>query len=78
MVAVKTHEADAQLLPLIARAEAGEDVVITRNGKPVVRLVPVAGKSEFAKTRGVLKGKIWMADDFDEWTDELQELFGLK
>jgi prevent-host-death family protein len=35
-------EAKAKLSELIARAMAGEDVVISRDGKPAVRLAPVA------------------------------------
>ena len=38
---VNVGEAKAQLSRLIARAEAGEDVVIARDGVPAVRIVPV-------------------------------------
>jgi antitoxin (DNA-binding transcriptional repressor) of toxin-antitoxin stability system len=49
---------------LIELAEKGEEVVIARAGKPVVRLT----KLEPAKQKiryGLLKGKIHIADDFD-------------
>lgn len=36
---VSVAEAKAHLSELVAAAEAGEDVVITKRGKPVVRLV---------------------------------------
>ena len=39
---VNIHTAKARLSDLIHRAEAGEEVVISRRGKPAVRLVPVA------------------------------------
>lgn len=39
---VKVSEAKAQLSDLVRRAEAGEEVILTRHGRPVVRLVPVA------------------------------------
>ncbi|MGD9508049.1 MAG: type II toxin-antitoxin system Phd/YefM family antitoxin [Geminicoccaceae bacterium] len=39
MIEVGTYEAKARLSELIDKAEAGEIVVITRHGKPVVRLV---------------------------------------
>jgi prevent-host-death family protein len=39
MIEVGTYEAKTRLSELIDRAEAGETVVITRHGKPVVRLV---------------------------------------
>ena len=38
---VNVGEAKAQLSRLIARAEAGEDVIIARNGVPTVRIVPL-------------------------------------
>lgn len=39
MVTVNVHEAKTHLSRLLARVEAGEEVVIARNGKPVARLV---------------------------------------
>ena len=39
MVTVNVHEAKTNLSRLLAQVEAGEDVVIARNGKPVARLV---------------------------------------
>lgn len=41
-IVVNVHEAKSQLSRLIARAEAGEEVVIARAGTPAVRLAPVA------------------------------------
>ncbi|MDD9962430.1 MAG: type II toxin-antitoxin system prevent-host-death family antitoxin [Gammaproteobacteria bacterium] len=38
---VNVHDAKSQLSKLIAEAESGNDVVIARNGRPAVRLVPV-------------------------------------
>jgi len=72
------HEAKTTLSALVARAEAGEDIVIARNGKPAVRLVPVsADRPSFSSVRGILKGKIWMADDFDELPDDMAEALGM-
>jgi prevent-host-death family protein len=38
---ISISEAKAQLTELARRAEAGEDIVLTRHGRPVLRLVPV-------------------------------------
>lgn len=38
---VAVSEAKGQLTELVRRAEAGEDVVLTRHGQPAVRLVPI-------------------------------------
>ncbi|CAN5833234.1 hypothetical protein BH24DEI2_BH24DEI2_02760 [soil metagenome] len=43
MTQVNMHEAKTQFSKLVEQALAGEDVVVARNGKPLVRLVPVAG-----------------------------------
>ena len=39
---VPMSKAKAQLTELVRRAEAGEEVVLTRHGKPAVKLAPVA------------------------------------
>ncbi len=64
MVTVNVHEAKTHLSRLLVEAEAGEDVVIARNGKPVAKLVPYApkGKPQF----GTLKGKIKIDERFFE------------
>jgi prevent-host-death family protein len=38
---VPISEAKAHLTDLVRRAEAGDEVVLTRHGRPVVRLAPV-------------------------------------
>ncbi len=62
------HEAKTNLSALIAKAEAGENVLIARAGKPVVRLVPVNSRDEKRPDRrpGFMKGKIWIGPDFED------------
>ena len=72
------HEAKTKLSQLVERAQAGEDVVITRNGKPVARLVPIAPTNSFASLRGKYRGQIVIADDFDELPDDIAEAFGMR
>ena len=64
MTTVNIHEAKTNLSRLLAQVEAGEDVVIARNGKPVARLVACQppGKREF----GALRGRIKLEDSFFE------------
>ncbi len=71
---VNIHEAKAQLSALIARAEAGEEVVIARANKPVVRLVPVA-PPKVQRRLGEANGLVHMATDFDDLPDDLMEHF---
>ena len=37
---VNTHEAKSRLSDLIRKAEAGDDVVLARNGRPVAKIIP--------------------------------------
>ena len=50
---VSVREARAQLSQLIARAEAGEDVIIARDGVPAARIVPV--ERPIAKTVALMR-----------------------
>ena len=72
---VNISAARSHLSRLINRVNAGEEVVITRHGRPVARLVP----AETAKPRkpGLLEGKgYWIAEDFDApLPDDLLDLF---
>jgi prevent-host-death family protein len=45
MAIINMHQAKSALSDLVARAEAGEEIVIARRNKPAVRLVPVAETS---------------------------------
>lgn len=78
MTTVGMHEAKTQLSKLVEAAEAGEEVIITRRGKPVAQLVAVERKSGMASILGAWKGRVWMADDFDELPDDFAEAFGVR
>lgn len=54
---------ETNLSRLIEKAERGEEVVIARGKKPVVRLVPIA-KPTGKRTLGLLKGKYKISPDF--------------
>ena len=57
MLTVNIHEAKTNLSRLLAQVEAGEEVVIARNGKPVARLVRVQkrGRPQFGSMKGLIK-----------------------
>ena len=66
---VGVREARARLAELVARAERGETVVITRSGREVARLGPPARREQ--RRPGRMKGRMWAAPDWDEPTPEL-------
>ncbi len=63
---VKMHEAKTHLSSLVARAVAGEDIVIARGDKPQVRLVVVEQPRKPDRVPGLLKGKISLDERFFE------------
>jgi prevent-host-death family protein len=70
------HEAKSQLSKLVDRALKGEEVIIARAGTPVVRLVPIR-QGASPREGGQWKGKVRIADDFDDLPDEVAAAFGI-
>lgn len=70
MTTVSVHEAKTHLSRLIERVLAGEEVVISRNKEPVVRLVR-ENPPKKKPLLGALKGRIGFDDSFfDPLPDE--------
>jgi len=69
------HEAKSKLSQLVELAVKGDEVVIAKSGKPVVKLVPYTDFT--TREFGQLKDKIKMSDDFDsvQTNAEIAELF---
>ena len=63
VLTVGVHEAKTRLSELLRLIDAGEEVEIQRNGQPVARLVPPAGRH--LRTWGVDRGRFVVPDDFD-------------
>lgn len=60
---VQINEAKARLDELVSRVEAGEEVVIGRDGTPVARLIPEPRRT--LQPPGAWRGRVTIADDFD-------------
>ena len=65
MAQVNIYEAKTQFSKLVARALAGEEIIVARAGVPLVKLVPVEAPAR-RRVPGTLAGKIHMSDDFDD------------
>ncbi len=59
------HAAKTHLSKLLERAEAGEDVVIARGKKPIVRLIPVTSTPP-ARRFGAMRGRAKVTSAFFE------------
>jgi prevent-host-death family protein len=55
MTRISVTEAKAQLTELVRRAEAGDEVILTRHGQPAVRLVPMRPRPDAASRRALLE-----------------------
>ena len=73
-VLVNVHEAKTHLSRLLERVSQGEEIIISKAGTPVAKLVPFTGSREPRKPGG-WEGKVWMADDFDDLPPEIEETF---
>ena len=60
------YEAKTHLSKLVERAASGEEIVIAKAGKPLARLTAVQPEEKRRREPGLWKGKIWVADDFDD------------
>ncbi|MDP8932939.1 MAG: type II toxin-antitoxin system prevent-host-death family antitoxin [Cyanobacteriota bacterium] len=79
MYQVDIIETKEKLLELIAAAIRGEEVAITQDNQPVVKLVGIApaNKKRWPSKAGSAKGMVWMSEDFDEPLEEFKEYMKL-
>lgn len=64
METVNIYDAKTRLSQLVDAAAGGEDVVVARNGKPLVRITRLKAEKRVI-TLGLLKGRLVVPDDFD-------------
>jgi len=64
MEVVNVHAAKTHLSQLLARVEAGEELVLARSGHPVARLIPYRSRGA-SRRFGGWRGRVWIAGDFD-------------
>jgi len=69
-------EAKAQFSALIEKVIAGKEVIIGKAGKPVAKLVRYKGAGK-PRRPGALRGRIRIADDFDELPEDIASAFGM-
>lgn len=77
---VNVDEAKSQLADLITIAAEGGEVIITQDGKPRARLIPVAQAAKKKRIAGLNRGSIWTSEDFDKplpdefWMQQVSEV----
>ena len=73
MEKVNIHKAKTNLSKLVERVSKGEEIIISRAGKPVARLVPLDASR--ARNFGLFAGQVHIAADFDNLPEDITELF---
>jgi len=69
---VNIAQAKARFSELVNKAISGEEVVIARDNKPLLKLVPLTAGVK-PRNPGGARGKIWMAPDFDATPVDFKE-----
>jgi antitoxin (DNA-binding transcriptional repressor) of toxin-antitoxin stability system len=73
MYQIELEKAKAEIESLLQTALEGEEIVITHNEQPVLKLVPIATAKARRRRSGSAKGLITMSDDFDEPLEDFAE-----
>ncbi|MEV0745259.1 type II toxin-antitoxin system prevent-host-death family antitoxin [Streptomyces poriferorum] len=71
------HEAKTHLSRILEQVATGEEVVISKAGEPVAKVVPLRARVK-RTGRGSLQGQIRINDDFDELPDDIADAFGTR
>lgn len=73
MYQIELDKAKAQIATLLQTALDGEEIVITQNDQPVLKLVPVIAANKSPRRSGSAKGLVSMSEDFDEPLEDFAE-----
>ena len=78
MTTINLYEAKTHLSQLVERAANGEEIIIGKAGKPMVRLVPYRPMGDTPREPGSWHGRVVIHDDFEVLPDEIAEAFSGK
>ncbi len=70
---VSLTDASQDLVQLVEAALHGEEIIILKDDKPVVKLALVEPIQRRPAKAGSAKGLVWMSDDFDEPLEDFRE-----
>lgn len=76
MIAVNIHEAKTHLSSLLKRVSAGEEVVISKAGHPMAKLLSISMPCE-KREAGIDRGLFSVPDNFDDECAEINQMFGV-
>ena len=73
MTQMTLQAAEKNWAEILQKALNGEETIIERNGKPIARVLPYKAEEDWF---GMDEGKGWIADDFDETSEEFSRFSG--
>jgi len=74
MSEINVHQAKTHFSRLLARVQAGEEIVISKAGKPVARLVPW-DREQKNRVPGLDRGLVKTPEDFNSLPPEISADF---
>ncbi len=72
MTKVNIAEAKVHFSRLVQKAMMGEEVIIARDNKPLLKLVPIEAAPR-PRQPGTAKGRVWTSPDFDETPEDFDD-----
>ncbi|MFD8147690.1 type II toxin-antitoxin system Phd/YefM family antitoxin [Streptomyces sp. NPDC059708] len=72
------HEAKTHFSRILEQVATGEEVVISKAGEPVAKVVPLRPKVRRTGRGSIAADAIRIADDFDELPDDIADAFGMR
>ena len=69
MKALTLTEAKAKFSAVVERAQAGEEIIVLKMGKPVAKIIPYRASAHIGRI-GAFKGQVSISDNFDEWSED--------
>lgn len=76
MISIGVHEAKTRFSEILRLVENGEEVVVTRGGRPVARITALDAAEPMPDLYGLLAGEIADTGDWEQ-DDELADRFGI-
>lgn len=70
-------EAKAKFAEVVEKAMAGEEIIVTKMGKPSVKISPYVPEDKSAQRIGFMKTPYYISANFDELPEEIARAFGM-
>lgn len=70
-------EAKSRFSELVRKAEQGEEIIVSRSGRDVVRLIPARRDERPRRAPGSMRGRLSVPEDFDRWPDDVAKALGV-